>query len=273
VGRHQRPGGGRAEGRWLRPAAEAGPPVTSRHAAVRLRPVADRPLPARAAEAAGLPRPAAARRVRPKPAGDRGGAARPAAVNVGRRTGRSAVAARSRRPTGRGKVCHRRMGEPPLIVAVGGTGSYILRVGRSPPRVPTMRRACWIAVLLWVTPAFAADWKPQAAPLMTRWAKDVDPARPLPEYPRPTLVRPDWQNLNGLWDYAIRPKAEGKPDKFDGHILVPFPVESALSGVMKMVGPDNRLWYRRTFTVPAGWAGKRTLLHFGACDWETTVWV
>jgi hypothetical protein len=135
-----------------------------------------------------------------------------------------------------------------------------------------MRRICTFALLLWATPLVAADWAPKTAPLMTRWAKDVDPAKPLPEYPRPTMVRPDWQNLNGLWDYAIRPKGEGKPEKWDGSICVPFPVESALSGVMKLVGPDNRLWYRRTFTVPAKWSGK-TLLHFGACDWETTVWV
>ncbi len=138
-----------------------------------------------------------------------------------------------------------------------------------------MRRAWWIGLLFltWTVPAPAADWKPGAAPIMTRWAKDVDPARPHPEYPRPQMARPDWQNLNGLWDYAIRPKAEGKPEKFDGKILVPFPVESALSGVMKPVGPDNRLWYRRTFAVPPGWSGKRTLLHFGASDWDTTVWV
>jgi hypothetical protein len=135
-----------------------------------------------------------------------------------------------------------------------------------------MRRFCTFVLLLWTIPAPAADWAAQTAPLMTRWAKDVDPAKPLPEYPRPTMVRPEWQNLNGLWEYAIRPKTEGKPDRFDGQILVPFPVESALSGVMKQVGPDNRLWYRRTFTVPAKWSGK-TLLHFGACDWETTVWV
>src|SRR4051812_18911936 len=137
-----------------------------------------------------------------------------------------------------------------------------------------MRRLCSFALLLlWTVPAPAAEWAPMGAPLMTRWARDVDPAKPLPEYPRPTMVRSEWQNLNGLWDYAIRPKGEGKPEKFDGKILVPFPVESALSGVMKQVGPDNRLWYRRTFTAPAGPAGRRTLLHFGACDWETTVWV
>ncbi len=136
-----------------------------------------------------------------------------------------------------------------------------------------MRRLCTFTLLL-LWPAFvpAADWAPKTAPLMTRWAKDVDPAHPLPEYPRPQMVRPDWQSLNGLWDSAIRPKDEGKPDKWDGKICVPFPVESALSGVMKQVGPDKRLWYRRTFAVPAKWSGK-ILLHFGACDWETTVWI
>ncbi|MCY0541668.1 hypothetical protein OVW21_26940, partial [Klebsiella pneumoniae] len=76
---------------------------------------------------------------------------------------------------------------------------------------------------------------------MTRWAADVAPERALPEYPRPQMVRDAWQNLNGLWDYAIRPKAEEQPQTWDGQILVPFPVESALSGVMKTVGPDKKL--------------------------------
>ena len=82
----------------------------------------------------------------------------------------------------------------------------------------------------------AEEWKPAKGQLMTRWAKDVSPDNVLPEYPRPQMVRKDWQNLNGLWDYAIRPKDEPKPEKWDGKILVPFPVESALSGVMKNVG-------------------------------------
>ncbi|HEX4590986.1 MAG TPA: beta-galactosidase, partial [Gemmataceae bacterium] len=95
-----------------------------------------------------------------------------------------------------------------------------------------MRRLCTFALLAFLgvltqPRSPAADWAPKTAPLMTRWAKDVDPAKPHPEYPRPTMVRPDWQNLNGLWDYAIRPKDEGKPEKWDGKILVPFPVESA----------------------------------------------
>ncbi|HEV3417531.1 MAG TPA: beta galactosidase jelly roll domain-containing protein, partial [Pirellulales bacterium] len=120
---------------------------------------------------------------------------------------------------------------------------------------------------------FAADWQPAQGPLQTRWAKDVSPENALPEYPRPQMVRKDWQNLNGLWDYAIRPKADERAEKFDGLILVPFPVESALSGVMKRVDEPNRLWYRRTFAVPKEWAGKNVLLHFGAVNWEASVWV
>jgi hypothetical protein len=125
-------------------------------------------------------------------------------------------------------------------------------------------------------PGKAADWQPKQAPLMTKWAKDVSPDKVHPEYPRPQMVREHWQNLNGLWDYAILPKeATLTPDKWDGQILVPFPVESALSGVMKQVGPDKALWYSRSITVPRdkAWEGKQILLHFGAVDWETTVWV
>lgn len=76
---------------------------------------------------------------------------------------------------------------------------------------------------------------------MTRWAKDVDPHKVHPEYPRPQMVREEWLNLNGLWQYAIRPKAEKKPHRYDGHILVPFPIESVLSGVGKAVGTENKL--------------------------------
>jgi hypothetical protein len=77
---------------------------------------------------------------------------------------------------------------------------------------------------------------------MTRWASDITPDNVLPEYPRPTMVRSQWQNLNGLWDYAIRPRGEERPAEWDGKILVPFAVESALSGVGKRVGEENRLW-------------------------------
>ena len=118
-------------------------------------------------------------------------------------------------------------------------------------------------------------WKPAGDKIKTRWAAQVNPSAVLPEYPRPQMVRPDWVNLNGLWNYAItpldaQPVAKGKfvPD---GQILVPFAVESSLSGVGRMVGRDNHLWYERTFTVPASWKGKRVLLHFGAVDWKAEV--
>jgi len=120
------------------------------------------------------------------------------------------------------------------------------------------------------------SWKPANTRLMTRWAREVSPRNAHPEYPRPQLVRKQWLNLNGLWDYAITAKDAPQPTRWDGQILVPFPVESALSGVMKRVSETNRLWYRRTFTVPRTWnlkSGRRVLLHFGAVDWETTVWV
>lgn len=121
--------------------------------------------------------------------------------------------------------------------------------------------------------ALAAEWQMAKGPLMTRWAKDVAPDKAWPEYPRPQMVRKEWQNLNGLWDYAIAAKDAAQPTAWEGKILVPFPVESALSGVMRKVDEKQRLWYRRTFDVPAAWKGKRVLLHFEAVDWETTVWV
>lgn len=129
------------------------------------------------------------------------------------------------------------------------------------------------ALVLLTTSTTFGQWKPADGRLMTQWAEEVGPENALPEYPRPQLVRDDWANLNGLWDYAIRPRDEGQPESFDGQILVPFCVESALSGVMKGVEPDQVLWYRRTFNVPEGWSGRNVLLHFGAVDWEATVHV
>ena len=133
----------------------------------------------------------------------------------------------------------------------------------------------WVVICaaLMVCSSMQAEWKPADGPLMTRWAKEVTPDNVHKEYPRPQMVRKEWLNLNGLWEYAIRPKDEPQPQTFDGQILVPFPVESALSGVMKRVGKDNRLWYRHAFEIPSKWAKKRVLLHFGAVDWETRVWV
>lgn len=114
-------------------------------------------------------------------------------------------------------------------------------------------------------------WQPVSGNLLTRWAKDVTPENAWREYPRPQLVRPEWQNLNGLWEYAITPKDRADFPGAQGQILVPFPIESALSGVKRPLDPDERLWYRRTFRVLPAWQGKRHLLHFGAVDWESEV--
>ena len=116
-------------------------------------------------------------------------------------------------------------------------------------------------------------WQPVPGNLMTRWAKDVNPECPWPEYPRPQMVRSAWQNLNGLWDYAIVDQKVDRIDRFYQQILVPFPVESALSGVKQTLKIDQRLWYRRKFTIPEDWAGQRILLHFGAVDWQAEVWI
>jgi hypothetical protein len=118
----------------------------------------------------------------------------------------------------------------------------------------------------------ADDWAPAKGRLMTRWAKEVRPDNALPEYPRPQLVRKEWTNLNGLWDYAIRSHTDDKPETYDGKILVPYPIESALSGVMKSVGEDT-LWYRRMFKTPKMQKEGRLLLHFGAVDWDCNVFV
>lgn len=128
------------------------------------------------------------------------------------------------------------------------------------------------AMLTCVEAQAAERWAPAKAPLMTQWAKDVSPEKALPEYPRPQMVRKEWTNLNGLWDYAITDLDAGMPEKWDGQILVPFAIESALSGVGKTVGPEKVLWYRRTFNKPA-LSGGRLLLHFGAVDWLAQVWV
>ncbi|WKN42557.1 glycoside hydrolase family 2 protein [Tunicatimonas pelagia] len=117
------------------------------------------------------------------------------------------------------------------------------------------------------------EWQPQSAPIMTRWAADVSPNTAYQEYPRPQMVREQWLNLNGLWEYAITDKDGGMPNEYQGNILVPFPIESALSGVKQMVQPHQKLWYRTTFTIPEDWSAESLLLHFGAVDWEATVYI
>ncbi len=115
-------------------------------------------------------------------------------------------------------------------------------------------------------------WAPVGDRIMTQWGENLDPSEVLPEYPRPQMVRGEWMNLNGLWEYAITP-AEAEPDKMDGNILVPFAVESALSGVGRAVGENEALWYEREFIVPEEWAGQRVQLNFGAVDWKAEVYV
>lgn len=145
------------------------------------------------------------------------------------------------------------------------------------PRSGQPLRAAWcLACLAWLVGGVAQaeiPWKPASGPLLTRWGKTLDPEQVWPEYPRPQLVRPRWQNLNGLWQFAHARSAEEAPPlgrTLDRTILVPFPVESALSGIGE---PAERMWYRRTFQVPADWSGQRVWLHFGAVDWEARVWV
>ncbi|WP_186755473.1 glycoside hydrolase family 2 protein [Echinicola salinicaeni] len=116
-------------------------------------------------------------------------------------------------------------------------------------------------------------WKPSEGKIMTEWAEQVDPENVHQEYPRPQMVREDnWQNLNGLWSYQIQEKGNDVPSSYEGEILVPFAVESALSGVGKTVGKDQELWYKTTFDAKKS-SRERVLLHFGAVDWETEVFV
>lgn len=132
-----------------------------------------------------------------------------------------------------------------------------------------------VLLMLLCLAAFAAQaqvWKPVEGPVATPWAEKVDPSAPLPEYPRPLMQRDAWVNLNGMWDYAVLPRDAAYTSP-DGQILVPFCIESSLSGVGRKVTPEESLWYRRIFTVPKAWKGRRVLLHFGAVDWQADVWV
>lgn len=121
--------------------------------------------------------------------------------------------------------------------------------------------------------AIAQDYHPGPLPIPTRWTAQVSPDNALPAYPRPQMVREGWQNLNGLWDYKITTADAAQPTTYDGKILVPYPLESALSGVEKPLMPSERLWYHRSFHVPPHGKTDRVLLHFGAVDWQATIYV
>lgn len=132
----------------------------------------------------------------------------------------------------------------------------------------------WTIVLLLISVVgFAQQYKPAPSPLMTRWGKEVAPGKVWNEYPRPQIKRTLWQNLNGLWEYAITTNDAQIPKSFEGEILVPFAVESALSGVGKALLPTQLLWYKRSITIPSEWKNNAILLHFGAVDWESTLYI
>lgn len=136
-----------------------------------------------------------------------------------------------------------------------------------------MKKTFLVCCALALTLGAQAQWKPVGDKIKTKWAEQINPKNVLPEYPRPQLERTDWVNLNGEWEYAIKPKGQAEPAAFDGNILVPFAVESSLSGVQKEVGENNELWYKRTFSVPGGWKSKDIVLNFGAVDWKADVFV
>lgn len=136
-----------------------------------------------------------------------------------------------------------------------------------------MKKNAIVLLFLCLGLSLSAQWKPAGEKIKTEWANKVNPKQVLPEYPRPIMERKEWKNLNGLWNYAIQEVGKSAPAKYDGQILVPFAVESSLSGVMKEVGAKNELWYNTSFTLESNWKGQNILLHFGAVDWKTEVWL
>ena len=127
--------------------------------------------------------------------------------------------------------------------------------------------------LIIVLPVLAQKWAPAGNKIKSEWAEKVTPENVWKEYPRPQFERSEWMSLNGLWKYAIQKENLAQPKKFQGDILVPFCVESSLSGVARSVQPDDRIWYQRSFTVPANWKGKSVILNLEAVDYSTTVYV
>ncbi|MFI6237126.1 AbfB domain-containing protein [Micromonospora sp. NPDC050784] len=144
------------------------------------------------------------------------------------------------------------------------------------PALPLLLAIALVAGFLAAPASPANAAPPKTPPLTTPWTSQALAGTPLPEYPRPQMTRPDWLNLNGEWQ--LRQSTTDDAPQFGTNlperVNVPFPVESALSGIQRAAN-DNRnyLFYRRTVTIPANWSGRRTLLHFGAVDWQSTVWV
>ncbi|SFJ25871.1 Glycosyl hydrolases family 2, TIM barrel domain [Amycolatopsis sacchari] len=147
----------------------------------------------------------------------------------------------------------------------------------SRPRWAALAAAVAAAVLGLAVPAANAaptpQWQRLTPPLSTPWTNQVSPTNALPEYPRPQLTRDRWQNLNGVWEFAKANPGEAPPvgRSLAERILVPYPVESALSGIMRH---ETQMWYRRSFQVPRDWQvgrGQRLLLHFQAVDYDATI--
>jgi len=143
---------------------------------------------------------------------------------------------------------------------------------RAFPLLPKISAGFLIACLS--TSLFAESWPPAGGVPVTRWGTAITADQPIhPEYPRPQMTRTNWLNLNGSWEFAITARGSSAPEVYGEKILVPFPVQSVLSKVNKMIDEQSTVWYRRSFELPLTWTGKRILLHFEASNWETKVWV
>jgi len=129
-------------------------------------------------------------------------------------------------------------------------------------------------VSFWLLAVSLMAWSVKGEKIKTEWSGKVTPENVWQEYPRPQLKRAEWTNLNGLWKYSVTDKSSQKSSvSYQDEILVPFAIESALSGVNKTFTANDKLWYKRDFTLNTRTKGQKTILHFGAVDYECSVWI